>query len=447
MSTPEVIDAVRAAAAVGLSDGPRLRAAIKATAIKRDADVRAFDELFELYFLRGGSMLSEDAPISDLLRAAGLSEDAVSAVLDALRAEASAMSPMSRAAMGMGSSDAAPLIRAAGLSAQLDRMVSPLQVGYFTYRLLEQLDIAGAERELRAMLAAIDGLDESARGALDDVVRDGVRRLRNAVRDHVASEFSRQNLDYGPKIAAQVLADKPLSQLGERDVADLRREVTRLARVLRAKISLRREVKRRGRLDVRRTLRQSLGTGGVPFEVVRRERHRRKPRLLILCDISDSVRNVSRFMLQFVYTLSELFDRVDSYVFVSEIGELSDLFRRYDLDKAVELAYSGAVCNVFANSNYGRAFRMFADRYMQKINSRTTVLVIGDGRNNYNPANAGVVADMRRRAKQVWWLNPEPPAAWGFGDSAMREYEPHCDKVVVAYNLNSLKKVVDELVL
>jgi hypothetical protein len=447
VSTPEVIDAVRAVEAVGISDGVRLRGAIKACVVKRPGDGRTFDELFDLFFLRGGALLSDHAPMSEMLRAAGLSQDALAAVIAALRDGAAEMTPMARAAVGMGSGDAAPMVRAAGLSAQLERMVSPLQVGYFTYRLLEQLDIDGAERELRALLERIGSVDEADREALDAIVRDGIRRLRDAVRDHVAGEFARQNLDYGAQIAAQVLADKPLSQLGERDVADLRREVTRLARVLRAKISLRPKLRRRGRLDVRRTLRKSLATGGVPFTLVRRTRELRKPRLLVLCDISDSVRNVSRFMLQFVYTLSELFDRVESYAFVSDIGELTDLFRSCDLDRAVELAYAGAVCNVFANSNYGRAFELFERRFLQKINRRTTVLVIGDGRNNFNPARAEIVAAMRRRAKQLWWLNPEPMAAWGFGDSAMREYEPHCDKVVVAYNLNSLKKVVDELVL
>jgi uncharacterized protein with von Willebrand factor type A (vWA) domain len=136
---------------------------------------------------------------------------------------------------------------------------------------------------------------------------------------------------------------------------------------------------------------------------------------------------------------------VRSYVFVADVGETTELFRSSSIDEAVRLAYEGAVINVSANSNYGRALALFASEHLDALTSRTTVIVIGDARNNYNPPNAEALAAIRARAKRVLWLNPESPAAWGFGDSAMRDYEPHCDRVVVAHNLESLRKVVDEL--
>jgi uncharacterized protein len=185
----------------------------------------------------------------------------------------------------------------------------------------------------------------------------------------------------------------------------------------------------------------------VAFELKTRKRRVERPRLVILCDVSDSVRNVSRFMLELVYTLQELFEKVRSYVFVSDLGEITELFRQHDLEQAVALAYSGGVINVAANSDYGRALEQFARRHLDSLSSRTTVIVIGDARNNYHPPNADALAEIRRRAKRLLWLNPEQPAAWGFGDSAMRDYEPHCDRVVVAHNLESLRKVVDGLVL
>jgi uncharacterized protein with von Willebrand factor type A (vWA) domain len=221
----------------------------------------------------------------------------------------------------------------------------------------------------------------------------------------------------------------------------------RLARKLRSQASYRPKLERRGRLDVRRTLRRSLASGGVPFQLKRRLRRKDRPRLVILCDISDSVRHVSRFMLELVYTLQELFARVRSFVFVSELGETTQLFSQFEIDRAIELAYGGAVIPVQANSNYGRALEIFATRHLDAVTSRTTVIVIGDARNNYNPPNAERLAELRRRARRVLWLNPELPGAWGFGDSAMRDYEPHVTRAVVAYNLESLRKVVDELVL
>src|SRR5438105_12310957 len=150
--------------------------------------------------------------------------------------------------------------------------------------------------------------------------------------------------------------------MSEAELVRLREAVARLARKLKATASLRRKIERRGRLDARRTLRRALSTGGVPFRLQHKKRRVEKPRLVVLCDISDSVRHVSRFMLQFAYTLQELFSQVRSFVFVSDLAECTDLFRKHELGKAVDLAYGGGVVNVYANSNFGRAFRLFSEK-------------------------------------------------------------------------------------
>jgi uncharacterized protein with von Willebrand factor type A (vWA) domain len=181
----------------------------------------------------------------------------------------------------------------------------------------------------------------------------------------------------------------------------------------------------------------------VPFRLVWRRRRPDRPRIVILCDISDSVRHVSRFMLELTYLLQDLFDKVRSFVFVSDIGETTALFREHEIGRAIALAYGGAVVSVYANSNYGQAFSRFRRSHLDAVTARTTVLVIGDGRNNYNPAHAAALGDIRRRSKRLVWLNPEPPASWSFGDSAMREYAPHCDRVELVYNLATLKQVID----
>ena len=452
VSTAEVLDAVAAAEVVGIDDGASLRAALASTLIKRPGDRSLFVELFELYFRRGARLLDQAAavPAVAMLREAGIGEAAVRALVGQVAGEAAGLSAMARMGMGMRTPEVAALIRGAGFAAELEAISSPLQVGHYTYRLLDQLDVHGAEGEI---LAALDRLVSAGtlaaadKEALAAIARRNLERLRAAVREFVDEEFKRRNLDYAEQMALRALAEKPLTNLTAEEVAKLRHEVARLARILRARVSLKPRLRKSGRLDLRRTLRRSLATGGVPFAIKWRQRQRRKPRLIVLCDISDSVRNVSRFMLQFVYTLQELFDRVYSFAFVAELGELTELFRRHDLERAMALAYSGAAVNVFANSNYGNVLASFAERHLDKVTARTTVMIIGDGRNNYNPTHAAILADIRRRAKQLLWLNPESPAAWGFGDSAMREYQPHCDKVVVVYNLDSLRLVVDELVM
>lgn len=454
VSVSEVVDAVQAVRAVGLTSAEDLRATLGATLVKRESDRPTFEELFTLYFLRGGDLARglEGTPLAELLAGLGLDEDDVERLLAALADQAANLSAVARAGLGVGNGDVVGLLRMSGAGGGAggagQRIVSPLHIGYHTHRLLEQLGLGAAERELAKIIARLGReLGEQAAAALAKVVQQNLATLRQAVRRHVQDEFERENRDLMADLRLRTLAEKPFSSLREEDIRKLRVEVNRLARKLRTQVSYRPKVQRRGRLDVRRTLRKSLATGGVPFELKRRQRKKDRPRLVILCDISDSVRHVSRFMLELVYTLQELFARVRSFVFVSDLGESTQLFSQHEIDHAVELAYNGAIIPVQANSNYGRALEIFATRHIDAVTSRTTVMIIGDARNNYNPPNAERLAEVRRRAKRVLWLNPELPGAWGFGDSAMREYEPHVTRAVVAFNLESLRKVVDDLIL
>lgn len=449
-STAETLDAVRAVELTGLEDPEAVRGALGATLVKRPEDRATFDELFDLYFFRPADLAerSRGAPLYEALLAAGLSEEDIERILQLVQGEASGLGSLARLGTGLRQGHLEPLLRMAGLRVDFDRMANPLQVGFFTQRLLEAMRFGDAERELAALVERLEAaLGAQAAAAARRALDRNVAGLRHAVRDYVQGEFERRHRDFYEQFRRETLLDKPFSRMSAEELKALRLEVLRLCRKLRAQASLRRKVERRGRLDAMRTLRRSFATGGVPFDIRRRRRRPQKPRLVVLCDISDSVRHVSRFMLQFSYTLQDLFAKVRSFVFVSDLGETTDLFARADLDRAVEHAYAGGVVSVYANSNFGRAFLQFHDRYLDAVTGHTTVIVIGDGRNNYNPANAWCLAALGARAKRVLWLNPEPPALWGFGDSAMREYEGHCDRVEVVGNLASLARVVDSLVL
>jgi uncharacterized protein with von Willebrand factor type A (vWA) domain len=225
----------------------------------------------------------------------------------------------------------------------------------------------------------------------------------------------------------------------------MRAAVRRLAEKLKARLSRRRRVRRRGHLSVRRTLRRNLATGGEPYKLVFRARRPERPEILVLCDVSDSVRNVSRLMLQFVYTLQELYTRVRSFVFVSDLGEVTHLFKKTDVSAAVDLATAGKVVNLAANSNYGHAFKLFHSTYLGGVTRRTTVIVIGDGRTNYNPPHAWVLGDVKRKARQLVWLCPEEEHSWGFGDSEMPLYARHCTRVLSVRSLDDLQRAATEL--
>lgn len=453
VSIAEVVDATRALGALGLDSGPDVRAALAATLVKKAGDRSTFDELFTLYFMRGGELARglAGAPLADTLASLGMDPDDVERLLAVLADEAHALSAVARTGLGLRNADIVSLLRMAGAGGGAgggQRIVSPLHIGYHTHRLLGELGVADAEREIDRLLKLVArALGEDKADKLRAAVVQNLAVLRNAVRRHVQDEFEKQNRDAMQDLRLRTISEKPFASLREDEIRKLRDEVKRLARKLRQQASYRPRRRKKGRLDVGKTLRRSFSTGGMPFDLRLRHRKKDRPRLVILCDISDSVRNVSRFMLELVYTLQELFARVRSFVFVSDLGETTALFAGSEIDRAVELAYQGAVIPVQANSNYGRALELFATRHLDAVTSKTTVIVIGDARGNYNPPNAERLAEIRRRAKRLLWINPEVPGAWGFGDSAMRDYEPHCSSVVVAYNLESLRKVVDDLVL
>jgi uncharacterized protein len=222
--------------------------------------------------------------------------------------------------------------------------------------------------------------------------------------------------------------------------------VARLARKIKDALALRQRQEHRGRLDTRRTTRKSLQYGGVPMEVFLKRRHREKPKLITICDVSDSVRNASRFMLQLVWSLQECFSRVRSYVFVSEIAEVTQAFSTFPVERAIEWALKGAPVDYHCRSDFGFAFSRFAKTELDSLDRKTTILMLGDARNNYNDPQAWALRLIRERVKGIIWLNPEGQWGWGIGDSVMPLYAPSCDFVRECRTIGQLGEVVDNLV-
>jgi uncharacterized protein with von Willebrand factor type A (vWA) domain len=280
------------------------------------------------------------------------------------------------------------------------------------------------------------------RAYLDRRLQDLGELLKALVRQ----ELDRRDVTRRERQGLQALAEKSFFYLTEEEMKRMQQAVTRLAQRLRNVVSLRRRRARRGTFDSSATLRRNLQYGGVPFRIVFDRRRKERPQIMVLCDVSDSVRNVSRFMLQFVYSLQDLYSRVRSFIFVADIGEVTNLFKEHDVNKALDLALQGNVINVYSHSDFGRAFRSFHRDFLGAVNKRTTVLVLGDARNNYNLPHEWVLRDVQQRAKQVVWLNPENRMTWGFGDSEMDRYAPFCTMVEECRNLNQLYRVIDRLV-
>jgi uncharacterized protein with von Willebrand factor type A (vWA) domain len=338
------------------------------------------------------------------------------------------------------------LLFAAGRAARLDRMQGAMQIGFYTMRLLDAAGLPRAQTELGALRSRLrDAL--GARGdALADALTAELEKFRHLARGHVADALRRQHPTQGEDARAERLAHRPFAALDRAEAERVRDEVRRLGERLRGKLAVRRKHERRGALDVRRTLRAAYATGGVPFRPALRRRRRDRPKLVVLCDVSDSVRAAARFLLVFVHTVQEVFASTRSFVFVSDVAEATALFRAEPVERAIAMAYGGSVVSVAANSHYGAVFEAMAERHFDALDARTTLLVIGDGRNNFNDPGLPAFERLCRRAGRVVWLNPEPPGAWGFGDSAMKLYQPLCRECHTVHDLASLRRAVDRLV-
>lgn len=441
ISPAEVADAARAALLVGFEDKDAFRGALRTTLVKRGQDAPVFDRLFTLYFLGAKDLVEGlQGSLLDALDAEALDE----LQLEEIARQLAQLSPLAQALAKGDSARLARILRQATLSVDFRGLQSPLQRGFYARRVLQAAGAGKAESELAQLLVAFRdrGLDAGALELVSRKTSHTLRELEEAARR--VADREQKARDPGQR-GDDGLQHRSLASLTPDEVARMRAVVRRLAERLKARLSRRRRTRQRGQLSVRRTLRKNLSLGGEPWRLVFRSRRPERPEIVVLCDVSDSVRNVSRLMLQFVYTLQSLYARVRSFVFVSDIGEVTQLFRRMDVDAAIDLATAGKVINLSANSNYGHALKLFHATWLGTITRRTTVLVIGDGRTNYSPPNAWVLSELKRRCRRLVWLCPEDRSAWGFGDSEMLLYARSCHRVESVRSLDDLSRVAGEL--
>jgi uncharacterized protein with von Willebrand factor type A (vWA) domain len=446
VSIAEVLDAVRASALLGVADRNTFRAALACSLVKRAADEGTFARVFELYFTGAAATLDAiDASIVRQLTEAGLLEgDELKMVVATLAELAGNLSPLARAVVEGDRGALARLFRGAALQLDFSRMESQFQQGFYARRLLSGAGSAQASRDLDSI-----GSELRKRGLAPQGVETVSRHLSAAMRQ--VEQAAREEVDRSvqarvPRLRASAQGEQRFSTLSREELSRAQTSVRRLAERLKSRLVRRERTRRKGVLNVRRTLRKNLGWGGIPARLSYRSRRPQRPDVVVLCDVSDSVRNVSRVMLLFVHTLQSLFHRVRSFVFVSDVGEVTQLFRDAEVGEAVELAVAGRAVSLHANSNYGHALATFARSHLGAVSRKTTFLVIGDGRNNFNPPSVWALEEIKRKARRLIWICPEERYAFGTGDSEMLAYARVCHQVATVQSLDDLEKVADALV-
>src|SRR5688572_8412480 len=307
ISPSEALDALAASAEIGLGDRETFKSSLAATLVKESRDLETFDRLFNLYFM------DLEALGAGIKKALGPEDPRVQDMLDKLMEdEGMELDDLTELLMRGQGSEMEMAIRSGGQNAGLERLMYFLQVGYFSRKISDRFDWSMIERDIERIMQMLEakGLDPGQLARIRNYLELRLEAFNRMIRQHVERELERRAYRQGEKLTREVLADKPLFALTPDEVAQMRTVVARLARKIKDALALRQRVEQRGRLDSRKTIRQSLQFGGIPMEIFLKRRQREKPKLTTNCDVSESVRNASRFMLQLVWSLQECFSHV-----------------------------------------------------------------------------------------------------------------------------------------
>jgi uncharacterized protein with von Willebrand factor type A (vWA) domain len=451
VSLTEHIDAAEAVRHVPVEDRQAFKYALAATLVKSNSHWRAFETVFEVYFsLRGPqfaipadpaelgqAMAAADGPggggASGEVSAEELAEMLFLALLDADEARVAALARLA-------------VTRFSGMEPG-----RPVGGTYYLFRTLRALDL---DRVLGRLVEAARQQAEGGMTALEErLATDEFEARIDRLRKEVEAEIRRRLVaDRGPQAMARTLR-KPLPEdvdfmhATREELAALRRAIYPLTRKLAARLARKRRHGRRGPLDFRSTVRHSLSYGGVPADPRFRYPRPSKPEIFVVADISGSVASFARFTLQLVYAISSQFSRVRSFVFIDGIDEVTHLFEgTEDVAEAVARVNQEAqVVWVDGHSDYGHALEQFWERWGREVSPKSSVILLGDARNNYHASQSWVLKEVSQRARHVFWLNPEPRSYWGTGDSIVAEYAQHCDGVFECRNLRQLEAFVEQL--
>lgn len=421
----ESIDALRSLQCISLQDRESVRAALSCTMVKNEGHRPAFDTLFGLYFGARGAL---DTPDRDAVSTDAL----VSQVTDAIAAgDDASIQALARTAVAM-----------------FGRLESAASNDWYShYQVMRTLDLDRLVRALEEEAAGAETAGWSA-GVRRAELRRSARSFRQATLDETRRRVAEQR---GPEaVAAYAVA--PLPEEADffglsTDLDDLRKSIRPLARKLATRVAMKRRRHRRGQLDIRHTVRRSLGSGGVPLEPRFRHRVPHRPELFILCDVSGSVGRFARFTLMLTHALSSQFSRVRSFAFIDKLDEVTRYFDHEDFLVGVDRMNREAdVVWTDGHSDYGNCLSQFHEDFGSDVGPRTTMLVLGDARTNYRARKAWVLKELGRQARRIYWLNPEPRRDWDTGDSAASEYAEHVDAMVEVRNLKQLEAFIEKVI-
>lgn len=439
VSVSENLDAMRAITYIDLSDREAFSGALAATMVKSDAHMRAFLTLFDLYFATGRGVEALEEEDSRLLTGEDGDGQPPS--------EGEFLDDLMRTIL---SGDAAGMRAAARMAVAQFGRVDGARSGspFFQYRVFRVVDL---DEMLRRLMQEVAGGRELT-PLEEQMWRDEFEQRLKEFREEVEGDVRRRLAEHrgAEQVAKHTVRPLPedldFVRATREEIQQLRRAIRPLARRLATRLAMKRRRANRGRLDMRSTIRHSLASGGVPIETRFKHRAPHKPELFIVCDISGSVAAFARFTLMFVHAFQAQFSRVRSFAFVDHLDEVTRLFDGEDFLVAVDRMNSEAdVVRYDGHSDYGSSLERFWHEYGESVGSRSSVVILGDARNNYRASGAWVIKALEKKARRVFWLNPEPVNYWDTGDSIAADYARYASGMFEVRNLRQLESFIERV--
>lgn len=448
VSPAETLDALQATELVGLENPKRLKTTLSLTLAKNLKDRAQLEILFDQFFQLSAEADESDESVLEDERTEphrGIEQDQNSDMSTAPEESqqensettpAPVSSPLAQQLLANDQSSLEVAIASAGTAQGASEMQLFTQKSQVTFRIMQQL----GDRALNQELAELSEQPENL--ALVDHLQQARQQLREQVSDYVEQQYLLFTQKSGEQLRENNLKKIKLTNIDHSHYQQMTRLVQKSAKRLASMHSRRRKVTKRGQLDARKTIAANAAFDGFLFHTKWKSTKVDRPKVMVLCDVSGSVSRVARFLLLFLYSLQDVLPRVRSFVFASDLGEVTDSFDRDDIDIAI-----AKIMDEWANrpTDYGIALEDFKSLALKDIDKKTTVIMLGDARNNNADPKSEIWEEVYRRSQRVLWLNPEGRYSWNTGDSVMSEYAPHCSLVEPCNSLRDITRILGTL--
>jgi len=439
ISLSESTDAFKAIEEMGVKTREIFRLSLQTTLVKEAENLPTFDELFSIFFGNSDvptfmSAADDITPEEAQQFAKGIEQlnDQLRRMLERLlKGEMLSQQELERLSKMIG----------------LNQMDDMRYRDWMVQRMKRALHFKEVQEALRMLEETLQqlGMNKERSQRLVQLMQANQRALVEQLRQFSGQRIAENMTNKRKEESADALINRPFNTLSDKDMEILRKEVQHLASILRTRIALRMKKARSGSLDAKSTIRANLKHGNVPIQLKHRE-HSLKPKLVVICDVSTSMRYCSELMLSLLYHLQDQISKTMAFAFIDHLEFISPDFTNKDARQAVSHVLERMPSGYY-NTDLGKSLQDFHRNYLEVIDGRTTLIVVGDGRNNYNDPQLDIFRKVTRRCRRAIWINPEASALWNSGDSDMLRYSPNCDVILTANTLAQLTSALDRLLI